>query len=129
MGNYTNHDLAALITEIDDDAKGIFFNRFCDYCGKFLFPEETACKKCGTTATTPVYRAIPFKTSATAIAKLITWLKSRRHVDGYAAILLKTSDLISAWVNSDMSETDFNQAFINLIFGELSAIHNPGFQS
>jgi len=94
---YDNEALAIAICKRDPDADKWAYNKHCSYCGKFLYPEErdSKCKKCGVKANNAIARAIPFLTSATAIEKLIIWIKDR---DGN--LINRISSIMSDWMLS-----------------------------
>jgi len=104
---YTNETLAELIIKFDNKSEEWVYNRHCEYCGKFLYPEETKhCKKCKTTIKNPVKRAIPFLNSATAIEKLILWVRrSDQHIYPFPPkqLLSKILNIINDWAASNRS--------------------------
>lgn len=101
---YTDETLAGLIENIDPGA-GWVYNRHCEYCGKFLYPEETTrCKKCHTPTDNALRRPIPFLQSATAIEKLILWVRSRQDLadlKGTIAIIL------ARWLDSERDASTY----------------------
>ena len=120
---YTNDSLAELISSLDPSAEWAF-NKHCQYCGRFLYPEETvACKKCGTAIKSPVTRPLPFLTSATAIEKLLLWLR------GFDRPTLKRcAEIITLWAESDRSADSYRLeiviACVNALLLRRKAIDN-----
>lgn len=96
----TNEHLAELITQIDRNTFGWVYNRHCKFCGRYLY-DETKCKKCHTPTNNPILRPIPFLSSATAIEKLILWLRNSKRTEILNAVLA----IISDWAKSDQ-DTD-----------------------
>jgi len=101
---YNNDRLAGIIISIDPSADWVY-NKYCGFCGKFLYPEEvnSRCKKCKTLVTSSdhpiVKRPIPFLSSATAIEKLIVWMRNHAH----KSLLDKIADIIRVWIRSNRS--------------------------
>ena len=97
---YNNDTLAELIYNADPSANWLF-NLHCSYCGKFLYPEEmkvSKCRKCSTDTSKALKRTIPFLSSATAIEKLLMWLRAKRK-EMVPSIL----SIISSWAKSSRS--------------------------
>ena len=92
----TNEHLADLIAKIDPISKQWVYNRHCGYCGRFMYVDEVKCKKCRT-AVCPILRPIPFSSSATAIEKLLIWLRNTQRVD----LLNLVIRIITEWARSD----------------------------
>jgi len=97
---YNNEALAEAIIKSDSTAEWVY-NRYCSYCGKFLYPEETGnCKKCKAPVNEPVKRVIPFLTSAVAIEKLLLWVRNNKRD---AQLLENIVGIIKTWTQSQRS--------------------------
>lgn len=98
---YDNEAVSEAICKIDSEADKWVYNRYCRYCGKFIHPEDTnVCAKCKTPTTDPVKRALPFLSSATAIEKLIVWV--RRDASN-CKLTERIGDIFGQWVISNRS--------------------------
>ena len=91
----SNDSLAELIIKIDPGAERWAFNRHCGYCGRYMYQDESNCKKCHS-KTRPMLRPIPFMTSATAIEKLLMWLRETNRIDTLNCVL----GIIMKWAKS-----------------------------
>jgi hypothetical protein len=97
---YNNEALAEAIVKSDPTAEWVY-NKYCPYCGKFLYPEETSnCKKCKSPADKPVKRVIPFLTSAVAIEKLLLWVRDNKKD---TQLLENVVSIIGTWTQSRRS--------------------------
>lgn len=94
---YNNETLAELVIKHDPAAEKWVFNRHCSFCGKFLYPEEiTKCKKCKKSVKESLKRPIPFLTSASAVEKLIVWVRNNQ----FTELRDQIADIINKWMNS-----------------------------
>jgi hypothetical protein len=103
--DYDNETLVKAILLIDPEAHWVN-NRYCEFCAQFLYVEsldDKKCKKCKTEITDPTSRALPFLTSATAIEKLILWLRKQELTD----IIGLIDDIYSAWLRSSRSQESY----------------------
>jgi len=100
---YTNDNIAFLITRRDPSAESWVYNKHCGHCGKFLYQDEHKCRKCKTSSRNNIKRPIPFLSSATAIEKLICWLRRKGHNE----LLSKVIDIYLMWVKSDRSPESY----------------------
>jgi hypothetical protein len=96
--DYNDETMAEVIIKLDPSARWVY-NKYCRYCGKFLYPDNIECKKCRRPTTDPVLRVIPFLTSATAIEKLILWVRTNHS----EALIGKITDIYHLWLGSSRS--------------------------
>jgi len=101
---YSSEALAEIIIKLDPTALWVH-NRYCRSCGTFLYLDNIACKKCRKPATDPVLRVIPFLTSATALEKLVSWVRSQcrasRPVSKLESLIDKIAEIYRLWLESD----------------------------
>ena len=98
---YSSETLAEIIIKLDPTALWVY-NRYCRSCGTFLYLDNTACKKCRKPTTDPVLRVIPFLTSATALEKLVSWIRSQcRLVSKLESLIDKIAEIYRLWLESD----------------------------
>ena len=105
----SNEKLAAIILKHDKSAKDWVFNFYCQSCARYLYPEDLAngtCKRCKAKTENAIGHAIPFLTSATALEKLIVWVKSRAIRDPHLhAVLVHIQSITNNWLHPDTSLT------------------------
>lgn len=127
----TNEELAFSILRHDRSARKWIFNHYCSNCSRFLHIEDITggkCRKCGTSTTTAIGQPIPFLTSATAIEKLLVWLriqaavskKARTLADDterlpFRLVLLAARTEINRWIDGDSTELAYHQAMIDVV--------------
>lgn len=124
--HYNDEALSELVVDIDRNATRWAYNRHCKNCGRFLYPEEVEhCKKCKHAAVDHIKRAIPFLNSATAIEKLVIWIR-----DSLCEIDKPTSDKLLSdieakivdWINSSRSASTYRLEIVIACINTLSKI-------
>lgn len=121
----TNEDLAAMITRIDPSAKSWVYNWYCGTCARFLYPEDKSatCKKCNSPKHGGIPRPIPFITSATAVEKLVKWLRDVRETHPHVLVNLALTDiqvLVSKWIEG--TARDYKHELVDSVGKRLAAI-------
>jgi hypothetical protein len=69
-----NAAIAAKILSFDPKAQWVY-NRFCRTCARHIYPNDIICKKCKTSVADCIKHPLPFLTSATAIEKVVLWIR------------------------------------------------------
>ena len=114
---YNNETLAELILSADPAAKTWIYNKHCGYCGKFIYRDETECKKCHTSVLKAISRPLPFLSSATALEKLIVWVRQRdRDLTG------RISTIIQAWLQSNRTPESYRLEILIACVNALSTL-------
>lgn len=99
-----NERLASRVIAITPEDSQWVFNRYCQNCGRFLYTDDW-CRKCGTEADDPIKHPIPFANSATAMEKLMLWLKRHQaSIGGYNLMVAKLSDITLEWMADDTND-------------------------
>lgn len=117
---YDNEAVSEVVCRLDRDADKWVYNRYCRYCGKFIHPEDGAeCPKCKTPTSNPVKRALPFLSSATAIEKLIIWVRR----DGASPQLVnRISEIFDQWIKSARSPETYR---LEIVIACVNALLSP----
>ncbi len=116
---YTNEALADLIVKIDPEADYWVYNRHCESCGKFLYPESISaeqCAKCKADVKNPVETPQPFLTSATAFEKFVVWLKRQDNSE----LLSLIDEAYSRWLKSDKGAESYKEEILAVCLHRLS---------
>ena len=105
--------LAELISKIDPTSTWQY-NEYCPKCGTFIHDGKNQCRKCNCNflSNTPIKNAIPFATSATAIEKLILWLRDNKNTesenqDFYTNLYSKVCHIIKGWLDSERTPESY----------------------
>lgn len=113
----TNEELAAIILRHDKLAREWVFNFYCSQCARYLYTEDLTnktCKKCKSSTAEAIGHAIPFITSATALEKLIAWVKDFQRGKPELA---RSLDIIRAefqlWIISRSKTIEYHQAVVD----------------
>jgi len=117
---YNNDALAAVVMTKDPSAGSWVYNRHCQFCGKFLYPEESSskCSKCNTQVTTPLLRVLPFISSATAIEKLLVWTRRYPELQQLRKDIIQ---IMSRWLESDLEPDRYRMEIVVRYINALSS--------
>ena len=122
---YNNEELAIIILEYargvgnDKPVRDWIFNYYCTRCARFLYIEDftnSKCRKCGAPTKDAIGHAIPFLVSATALEKLIVWIRSNKLLANCIPLILSEFD---TWINGRSSTIQYHQAVIDIVGGFL----------
>lgn len=116
---YTNDALAELIVKLDPGSDYWVYNRHCEQCGKFLYPESIEakqCKKCNAPMKNPIETPQPFLTSATAFEKFVIWLKKRDEPE----LLSLIDGIYSRWLKSNKGAESYKEEVVAICLHRLS---------
>lgn len=115
----TNENLAQLIIKHDYTASSWVFNYYCSNCARFLYQDDLAsgiCKKCKTKTETPVGHPIPFTTSATALEKLIIWVRDFQGIRlGLDKALVMIQSEFQFWLSTTCQTCVYRQSIVDAV--------------
>lgn len=124
-----NEQLAEIIIQIDPSADWIF-NKYCGFCGKFLYSEDLSaklCKKCKSKTVDCVKHPIPVLTSGTAFEKVVQWIRDKtfanrdesEKLEVYQSILKSIENITHRWMHTTMDPLEYHEMVLESIIEQL----------
>ena len=115
-----------LVIKIDPKSKNLFINKYCGYCGRYLYCDELiSCKKCKTSVESAIDYAIPLIKSPTAFEKLVVWFKDLS-IDStsFRDTLRLIKDSYIDFIDGNYDANKYKYRVVNYIYTYLITYHS-----
>ncbi len=135
-----NEALSKLIARISP-REDWAYNKHCHNCGVFLYEEDkknNRCRKCKafndfgvgeSCPNAPVFRALPFLTSASAIEKLLVWVRSKKDDSKtFEELHLTLTRIVVSWLKSDRDVDSYKSQIVIECVNSLEDYVKRGFK-